>query len=134
MGLRHFTRSSDCLNRFVVEDGVFQRADNRFYEIEGDGLKISSYSGNGENNYNNYVYSNVFCHNGVGEAISSDRAGIMFVTWLNPIVWTAVKNNVFYENVGGAITFKNVSPADQIIKIILAMILLLAKILYLSMT
>lgn len=88
---------------------------NSFYENSGSGLKISTHST--QTSSGNHVYNNVFYHNGVNvNPEDTNRVGLRLNGWAARIIDTAIKNNIFYKNLGGPTHFAGAADSkDQII-------------------
>lgn len=96
----------------AVSDTIYRF--NSFYNNQGNGLKITTFDSNIANN--NHVYHNVMYGNGVVTPRTSDRVGLKFNAWAASITGNVVKNNIFYQNLGGPMGYSgSVSASGQII-------------------
>lgn len=93
---------------------------NIFYHNDGAGLSLSTNSGNHNNPSNNFLYHNVFYHNGYTLLDDWDprKTGMMLARWednsgYNDITGVAIKNNVFHDNQLYAIYYYYVEQQQQ---------------------
>jgi hypothetical protein len=107
-------------NRFAFADGsavglrstnnIFRQ--NMFYNNSLGGLQIVGMSGG--YTLPNYclVYNNVFYKNGYGADYAPFSGGVYFADWDNvgPLQGNAFKNNIFFDNKGGAFTYDSDVP------------------------
>lgn len=95
---------------------------NIFYHCDSSGVALSADGGNTNDASNNYIYNNVFYHNGylLLDDWEPRKNGLMLARWVddaghNPMTGVAIKNNVFHENNLHAIYYYYVDEAEQIL-------------------
>lgn len=80
---------------------------NQFYHNGSGGIQVvANNPTNGDQADYNYIYHNTFYHNGHLATYSGFQGGMYFSNWggLDP-VGNVVKNNIFYDNRNGSITY-----------------------------
>lgn len=106
-------------NRFAFADyasGLSLRSEknilrfNAFYGNGYGGLQIVRDSG-GVPADDNRIYNNVFYHNGYSSAYTGFQGGIYLADWrgAGDPAGNVIKNNIFYNNKGPAVTYDNVT-------------------------
>ncbi|MDY0003120.1 MAG: MopE-related protein [Polyangia bacterium] len=93
---------------------------NIFYHNDSSGVALSNDSGNHNDASNNYIFGNVFFHNGymLLDDWGPRKNGLMLARWqdtalYNPMTGVAIKNNIFHDNQLHAIYFYYVDEAAQ---------------------
>jgi hypothetical protein len=93
---------------------------NIFYHCDSAGVTLSNDGGNHNNSSNNYLYNNVFFHNGY--TLFSDwavsQSGLLLARWVdddehNPMTGVSIKNNILHENQQYGIYYYYVDEAEQ---------------------
>jgi hypothetical protein len=89
---------------------------NEFYNNGLGGIQVVSSAPVDQAHYN-HIYNNDFFHNGHGADYAGFSGGIYFCDWGNgDPIGNVVKNNIFYDNKGGAVTYDGVPAGSQIIE------------------
>lgn len=116
------TSGGHCLyegNRFGFSDkagiglrspsNIFRR--NQFYQNGSGGIQVVTNNLEQDRADDNYVYHNTFFHNGHRDEYPGFQGGMYFASWsgVSP-KRNVVKNNLFYDNKNGAISYER--PAD----------------------
>ncbi len=93
---------------------------NLFYHCDSTGITLSNDGGNSNNSSNNYIYQNVFYHNGymLYNDWEVEKSGLLLARWVDdddhqPMTGVAVKNNIFYDNQLYGIYYYYVDEAAQ---------------------
>jgi len=95
---------------------------NVFYFCDSSGVALSVDGSNHNDASNNYIYNNVFYHNGYLLLDDWDprKNGLMLARWVddaghNSMTNVAIKNNIFHENNLHAIYYYYVDEAEQVV-------------------
>ena len=95
---------------------------NIFYYCDSSGVALSVDGSNNNDASNNYIYNNVFYHNGylLVDDWNPRKSGLMLARWndsagYNPMTNVAIKNNIFHDNNMFAIYYYYVDEAEQVV-------------------